>query len=424
MATLGPPSVLQPRTDEPPIAWPDHPLAASSGEILARCILPLVGHNARDFARAAAVCRGWRAACRAAKLTLSVYREWTMTMEDSFDSDFMWSPCGKFVAAVSHYPPRLFVWRASTGELRNSWSIEAPPTPVPEFPGFDNGEEHYFEIAFSRDGTRVLTCFNWGTQFAVWNVDDGRLLAINRGGNGGPPGNGYVAIDFGVPGSASGGLIALAATTVTGVIVDLWSVALPDDGDAPTAPVQRDRVEVIIYAEGGDDIDEGSNPPRTLVFSPDGSKFAFAFCEHAFVYDVASIVRLGSFTTPTTPSFSTTAWTPDGRRVIVAWADNLNVCIWDFNAPEPPVTIAADLGPNVRVLQWSTTACYTSRRVGDDTLVEKRRFSGVSSRVLRSTIVSSSLNALSITVSPDGRAVIVQPLRFGVHESARIAVLN
>ena len=56
------------------IAWPDHPLAVSGGEIMATRILPLMGHNARDFARAAAVCRGWRAACQVVAATMSVKR--------------------------------------------------------------------------------------------------------------------------------------------------------------------------------------------------------------------------------------------------------------------------------------------------------------------------------------------------------------
>ena len=113
----GPSAVAAP--DEAPIAWPDHPLAASGGEILATRILPLMGHNARDFARAAAVCRGWRAACRAATPTVGLYRETALQLPDRSHYGLAWSPCGKFIAATICRPHSIFIWRASTGALVN-----------------------------------------------------------------------------------------------------------------------------------------------------------------------------------------------------------------------------------------------------------------------------------------------------------------
>ena len=114
--------------DEAPIAWPDHPLAASGGEILAARILPLMGHNARDFARAAAVCRGWRTACRAATATACLYRETTLPAVDGPETEFSlkWSPCGTFIAATICHPPRIFIWRASTGALVKQWALVPP----------------------------------------------------------------------------------------------------------------------------------------------------------------------------------------------------------------------------------------------------------------------------------------------------------
>ena len=116
-AAAGPSAGVAPR--EPSIAWPDHPLAASGGEILATRILPLLGHDARDFECAAAVCRGWRAVCRAAtSTTLNVYRETTLQVgEKQTIAACAWSPCGKFVAAVADSPHRAFIWHASTGAL-------------------------------------------------------------------------------------------------------------------------------------------------------------------------------------------------------------------------------------------------------------------------------------------------------------------
>ena len=113
------PSAAAPAAPALPIAWPDHPLAASGGEILATRILPLMGHNACDFARAAAVCRGWRAACRAAVAILSVYRETALQLPDRSHYGLAWSPCGKFIAATICRPHSIFIWRASTGALGN-----------------------------------------------------------------------------------------------------------------------------------------------------------------------------------------------------------------------------------------------------------------------------------------------------------------
>ena len=387
-----------------PIAWPDHPLAVSGGEILAARILPLLGHNARDFARAAAVCRGWRAACRAATAALSrLYWVADLTEEDAVDSMFLWSPCGKLVAAITNFPPRIFMWRASTGAV-HEWSIEAPPSPIPAFGG-DDGDDQYFEIAFSRDSGHVLTCFRWSTQFAVWSVPDGRLVAIHRGQAGGPPGGGYTAIDF-----ASTGLIALAATTLTGVAVDLWTVDLLAGGGDPTEPIHHHQIILDGYGEL-DVVDEGSPAPRTLAFSPDGSKFAFAFSDDAYVFDVASHAQLGTYRTHS-PGLASTSWSPDGSRVLVAW--DRRVCIWDFNAPGPSAIITADFGPDLSVIQWSPTTCYTGRKVGDDTWVEKWRLSD------RSLVLS--LNAGPNTsympymhVSPDESAIIIH-----AHDSARV----
>ena len=191
--------------DEPPIAWPDHPLAVSGGEILATRILPLMGQNARDFARAAAVCRGWRDACRAAAATVRVYRETALPLiEDERGITLAWSPCGKLISAAVCRPPRLFIWRASTGAVVNEWALATPATAVPH-----DILQHVniISVVFSRDSTRVLTLFGEFNHFAVWSVPDGQLLVVNRG----DPGGHYRCADFGVPGSASDGLVGFGS---------------------------------------------------------------------------------------------------------------------------------------------------------------------------------------------------------------------
>ena len=328
---------------EAPIAWPDHPLAASDGEILATRILPPMGHNARDFACAAAVCRGWRALCRDSVPALSLYRETALRlMDDEMLDCLMWSPCGKFIAATVHgedrpRAPRILIWRASTGALVNEWALATPATAVPQ----EIQESGYHaSLAFSRDSTRVLTHPRGSNHFSIWSVPDGQLLAVNRGN---PGGGGYQCADFGVPGSASDGLIGLCSDTG---VIDLWDVSAPSDGEA-NQPRLRSRVELE---------PAGPGLPRAFSFSPDGSKVALSIfllnsaadSGVAYVYDVASLMRLGVYTTPI---WAEAAWMPDGRHVLVSW--DKSACVWDFSRPEAPSVVAASPGPNARIDSWS-----------------------------------------------------------------------
>ena len=276
--------------DGPPIAWPDHPLAVSGGEILATRILPLMGHNTRDFARAAAVCRGWRAACRAATPNLSVYRE-TVLQPIAGESSYAiwaWSPCGKFVAAALNNSPRLFIWRASTGALVNEWALVTPATAVPPYALED---EDFTDVVFSRDGERLLTFFEHSDYFAVWSVPDGRLLAVNQGS---PDGSHYEHATFGVPGSASDGLVGFISFNGS---ICLWDVPPPTEG-GPGRPRLRSRVDLAL--------DDKSYYSQSFALSSDGSKFAATHAGVVYVYDVASLTRLGVYTSPS--NCASTAW--------------------------------------------------------------------------------------------------------------------
>ena len=318
--------------EEPPIAWPDHPLAVSDGEILAARILPLMGRNARDFARAAAVCRGWRAAFRAAAPTLSVYREAALQhVEGERNVILAWSPCGKFVAATVGRLSRLFLWRASTGALLNEWALSKPATAAHP----DIQEDAYeVSVAFSRDSTRVLTLLGDSDHFAVWSVPDGQLLAVNPGDY---VDDFYNCVDFGVPGSASDGLVGFGS--YEGIIY-LWDVPPPLEGGV-SRPSVRSRVNLgpVLHMFKG-----------CCAFSPDGSKFLASFRGVAYVYDVASLARLGAYSIHIWAKQP--AWVPDGRHVLVTWDES--ACVWDFGRPEeaPPV-FKIDVGPCGRLHSWS-----------------------------------------------------------------------
>ena len=330
----GPPAVVAPvepsaaAPGEAPIAWPSHPLAAS--EILATRILPLMGHNARDFARAAAVCRGWRAACRAATSTLSVYREMALPLLGNKKGvAFFWSPCGKFLAATVCRPPRLSIWRASTGTLVNEWALDTPATAVP--PNILNRTRAVI-ATFSRDGTRVMTLFRESSHFAVWSVPDGQLLAVNPG----DPSVRYVCTDVGVPGSASHGLVRLSSDHG---VVDLWDVS-PLPGGGALRPHLRGRKEPPVK-----DTSCGS-----FAFSPGGSEFAAFSAGIARVYDVASLTQLHAFKSPSDRARA--SFVPGGPHVLLSWDGG--ACVRDFSRPEEAsaVTTVAWV-PGTRFHSWS-----------------------------------------------------------------------
>ena len=397
----GPSAVAASR--EAPIAWPDHPLAASGGEILATRILPLMGHNARDFARAAAVCRGWRAACLAATATLSLYREASLQQMYDDVSDVItlaWSPCGKFVAsAICGYgrPQRLFIWRASTGALVNEWALATPATAVPA-KILHNAEYYGIDTVFSRDSTRVMTCLKTSDHFAVWSVPDGQLLAVNRGG---PNGNSYDRADWGVPGSASDGLIGFVSWE--GAAVDLWDVSPPTDGGA-SRPRLRSRV----------DLPPGQNPSSvdTFEFSGDGSKFTAVHSGVVYFYDVASLTRLGVYNPPS-EAWLQAAWVPGGQRVLVSW--KLGACVWDFSRAEAPSLVTVNVGPQTDFNSWSPSGAsyFVTRQSEGDApngpptyaLEERRAADGSLVRAVSVGPCGCPLNSFHYFMSPDSHAL-------------------
>ena len=364
------------------IAWPDHPLAVSGSEILATRILPLMGHNARDFARAAAVCRGWRAACRAAAATLSVYRETALHLPgEELNINLKWSPCGKFVAATVCHPPRLLIWRASTGALVNEWALATPATAVaPEF----LGDVGFIPVVFSRDSTRVLTLIGATNHFAIWSVPDGQLLAVNSGDINGIR---YSRADFGVPGSASDGLVGFGSDDG---IIHLWDVSPPPEGGG-----LRSRVDL---APGEDSL------IISLSFSPDGSKFAAAGRGIAYVYDVASLTRLGAYDSPSRRTWA--AWAPGGN-VLVAW--DKRACVWDFSRPEAPYVVTANVGPGGNVRSWSPSGAsyFVVRKLVKNGFALEERRSADGSLVRAVNVGRAGKKFPRVRMSPDAHAVLV-----------------
>lgn len=361
------------------LEWPDHPLAVSGGEILMTRILPLLGHNARDFARAAAVCRGWRGAVRTATAARNVYREVALlpiiapTARDEEDVSFEWSPCGKFVVATACRPPRLFIWRTSTGDLVTQFPIAEVPPGLVDVPRL---------VFFSTDN-KVLTMCNGFDDFSVWSVPDGRLIAANAGDLG-PHGGQYRSADFGIPGSASAGLVGFSS--YFSFTVDLWTV------DAV-----RSRRQSRVELEPGAvfDVAEVEDcPPSNFAFSPDGSKFVVAFLGTVYVFDVASLARLAVFASPSRRTLA--AWSTSNQRILVYGASGASM--WDLIVPPPPVVV--DVGRDAVIHGWFITgATYSVLR----TLNPARTRHGLARFAMDIRRMSDGATLRSVTFHSDNR---------------------
>ena len=247
-------------------------------------------------------------------------------------------------------PSRIFIWRTSTGALVNEWALETPATAPPEDP---EGLLPYIACAvFSRDSTRVLTLRDQSDHFAVWSVPDGQLIAVNRGA---PGGDSYLCADFGVPGSASEGLVGFGSATTADV--DLWDVPPQSARGQDSRPRLRNRVSLV----PADDVSDGAFG-SSFKFSPDGSKFAASFYGTAYVYDVASLARLGVY--DPMPADAVVAWTPSGQHVLVSWHPHDGACVWDLSLQEAPsVDQIPDLGPDMRFCCWapSGVSCFLAQ---------------------------------------------------------------
>ena len=282
---------------------------------------------------------------------------------------------------------------------------------------------HTASVVFSRDGTRVLTCFTNTDHFAVWSVPDGQLVAVNRGD---PDGVCYFSADVGVPGSASDGLVGFGSNLTDVLAVDLWDVSPSVKGPSQA----RLRGRFILPPE---EVPEDEDPVCIicLAFSPDGSKFVAGVGGVVFVCDVASLARLGAYTSPSDCVWAQAAWQPDGRHVRVSWHDrgdfnegkrNECMCVWDFSSPEAPPVLTFNVGPDA-LLEGGFPPC------GDATYVVMRRRRGptrngpVAFTLQERRAADRSILRLALVGfysfdsgafpqadrSPDGRALLLRP---------------
>ena len=267
----------------------------------------------------------------------------------------------------------------------------------------------------------MLTLFDDSNSFAVWNVPDGQLMAFNHGA---PIGITYLCTDFGVPGSASDGLVGLGAVQIGAVY--LWDASPPPEGcrnlgppEGPSRPRLRSRVDLEPFPAWY---------TASFSFSSDGSKFATAVNGVAFVYDVASLTRLGAYTSPGPSLYPKAVWASDGRHVLVSWGDK-SACFWDSSRPNDlPSVVTIRASPGSHFHSWSpsgasyfvfsllkgqapngpTTRALEERRAADGSLV-------------RAVNLGPTGGFSRVSISPDAHALLVGP---GVGVSPRASLCS
>ena len=156
----------------------------------------------------------------------------------------------------------------------------------------------------------------------------------------------------------------------------------------------------------------------SFAFSPNGSKFAAVSLYVAYVYDVASLTRLGTYTSPW--AFVRAAWMPDGRHVMVSGRSGRDsgACVWDFIRPEAPSVVTAIVGLVARFRGWSPSAAtyFVSRKSealapnGPPTfMLEERRAADRS--LVRAVSLGPDERLRRMLVSPNSHALVLHSLK-------------
>ena len=145
----------------------------------------------------------------------------------------------------------------------------------------------------------------------------------------------------------------------------------------------------------------------------------------AYVYDVASLTRLGTYTSPSA-WWARLAWVPSGQHVLVSWRAKLesygqkaserwgeNACLWDYRSPEAaaPPAITVDDAPGLIFRGWSPggSSYYVVRSFllhGSSAHAFEER------RVADGSVVHSAgmrTESEHTCLSPDARALLTRP---------------
>lgn len=255
------------------------------------------------------------------------------------------SPDGKWIASAGGTTVRL--WDASADHSGQAHITLATREPEPK--GF-------IAVAFSPDG-KTLAASKFDGSIALWDVTTSPPKLLRVLSKHGDP---VIALAFSpdgktlVTGGRNEGLLCFwdmeqpsdtPRTTIPGESNGAWSLAFSPDGttlaEGVSFPPQGGTPipgRVWLWDVGRRPyvrravIEEARKVPRSLAFSPDGSRLAFGDGDVARVIDARTGRPLGGFEGHT--SFVVTvAFTPDGRRAISGGYDKA-VRIWDATTME------------------------------------------------------------------------------------------
>lgn len=189
----------------------------------------------------------------------------------------------------------------------------------------------------SRDGKYVLTQYGPGDENAHF------ALKCNRGEplfeyTGTLHDSFYFDADFGVPGSASNGLLAFGGLWEP--IIDVWDVSTPSNSHL------RKRITLYPYNEHPTRPDN-NHSLHHVSFSPDGSKLAALIYKTVYIYTVATWAHIGqcTFGLPNIYDLALAshdvyefAWAPDSRYMVVTKSNGTQDLLYFQTSPSNTTT--------------------------------------------------------------------------------------
>lgn len=347
-------------------------------------ILPLCVNdgNAKKLMRIALACKAWLTPCLTIFETSRFYQTVDLNLTDVHGC--AWSPCGRFVVFSTTNSVITY-----TGYGKHVRTCKDGALPIHNTTGKG--------VAFSSDGTRIVT-FGIAT-FTLWDANGNVVFERPH-----DPRVHYSLADFGVPGSPSDGLLAIAMAGVGKT--ELWRV----DGD-------NSRIIATLEQDSeGDIVDETWNFD-TCKFSVDGTMLVTSFIGSVCVYDTSTTPpsKVSEFTPFDNDSNASALCLSDGCILVseVNWYYMINrfraQCVPPL-VPRPALVFThAGIVAQCPHDDASDLCYVVSEFANNVVVVHERRITNSSASVQRVARIPFSgatrLTRFIIHVSPDRRAI-------------------
>jgi WD40 repeat protein len=265
-------------------------------------------------------------------------------IRDPSTANVAWSPDGRLLATggtvLGTRQPDVILWDAATGGMIHRLS------------GHTGDVD---SIAFSPDGSRLVTTAAEDPRTIIWNTRTGRprlTVPIAEGYPGGAsfsPDGRLVAI--GDTGDVAGIRIVDARTgdpvrTIGEGEVDYFSPSFSPDGTRIGARSAGD-VRVYDIASGRQvlNIPGAAGDKGGVIYSPDGSRIATSCCEGSpTIWDARTGRKLLTLEGPTgAQAFSGVAWSADGGLVATGGTDGM-ARVWDARSGRQLISLVGHAG--------------------------------------------------------------------------------